>query len=626
MERNASRAVELPDGGRDEVDGGGRASDKSIDNGTGSGSADPHGWRAVFPPARWLTAYQAKWLRHDVIAGVTLAAYGIPVSLAYASLAGLPPQYGIYCYLVGGFAYALFGSSRQLAIGPTSAISMLVGVTVAGMAAGDPARWASIAALTALLIAVMCVVAWLLRLSSLVNFISETILLGFKAGAALTIALTQLPKLFGVKGGGESFFDRITVLAGQIPDTNPAVLAFGLVALVVLLLGEKLLPGRPVALLVVVVSIVVLSVTPLGALGFKVVGALPQGLPGFHMPGLRPSDVDGVIPLAFACLLLSYVESVSAARALAQSHGDEVDPRQELLGLGMANLAAGLFQAYPVAGGLSQSSVNDKAGARSPLALVFASVTIGLCLMFLTGLLANLPNVVLAAIVLVAVKGLINLSELRHLWRVSRFEFTVSMVAFAAVLLLGILKGVIVAVLVSMLLLIRRAAHPHVAILGRIPGTRIFSDLERHPENQPVSGVMIFRPEASLLYFNVEHVREAIRARVRTSAGPVRLVICDLSLSPVVDLAGTRMLSALHEELQAAGAVLRVVGAHATARDMLRAEGMEKQLGRLERDLTVADAVDVFQAGIGAVTGGIAPGAEAGQTSRATRGVGQSMQ
>src|SRR5437868_7552543 len=324
--------------------------------------AQVRGWRAAFPPAQWLASYQPKWLANDAIAGVTLAAYGIPVSLAYATLAGLPPQYGIYCYLVGGLFYALFGTSRQLAIGPTSAISMLVGVTVAGMAQGDPERWASIAALTALLIAAMCVLAWLLRLSSLVNFISETILLGFKAGAACTIALTQLPKLFGVKGGGESFFERLVILGGQIPETNLAVLAFGLVALILLLLAEKYLPGRPAALFVVVASIVVLSVTPLGDLGFKVVGALPQGLPDFKLPGLRVRDVDGVIPLAFACLLLSYVESVSAARALAEAHKYEIDPRQEFLGLGAANLGAAFFQAYPVAGGLSQSSVNDKAG------------------------------------------------------------------------------------------------------------------------------------------------------------------------------------------------------------------------------------------------------------------------
>lgn len=558
------------------------------------GPAPVAGWRSIFPPAQWLPGYRSQWLAHDAIAGVTLAAYGIPVSLAYATLAGLPPQYGIYCYLAGGPVYALFGSSRQLAIGPTSAISMLVGVTVADMARGDPVRFASIAALSAVLIALMCLVAWLLRLSSLVNFISETILLGFKAGAALTIALTQLPKLFGVKGGGEQFFERVVILAGQLPETHLAVLAFGVAALILLLLGEKFLPGRPVALAVVAVSIILLSFTPLGTLGFKVVGALPRGLPEFRLPGLRVTDVDGVIPLAFACLLLSYVESVSAARAIAQAHGYEIDPRQELLGLGAANLAAGLFQGYPVAGGLSQSSVSDKAGARTPLALVFASATIGLCLIFLTGLLSNLPNVILAAIVLVAVKGLIDIRELRHVWRVSRYEFSVAMVAFGAVLLLGILKGVIFAVLVSMLLLIRRAAHPHIAILGRIPGTNHYSDLERDPDNEGLPGVLIFRAEASLLYFNAEHVRTTAWERIRATGAPVQLVICDLSASPLVDLAGARMLATLHAALRASGIRMRLAGAHAGVRDMLRAEGLEEQVGYLGRRISIADLIEAY--------------------------------
>src|SRR5947207_16508 len=204
--------------------------------------------RALFPPAQWLPRYERAWLRHDVVAGVTLAAYAIPVSLAYASLAGLPPQYGIYCYLVAGIAYALFGTSRQLAVGPTSAISMLVGTTVAGMRGGDIALAAKIAALTALVFALMSFLAWLLRLSSLVNFISETILLGFKAGAALTIAMTQLPKLFGVPGGGDNFFERVWVLGGQLPDAKPVILAFGVAAIALLVAGDKLLPARPVAL------------------------------------------------------------------------------------------------------------------------------------------------------------------------------------------------------------------------------------------------------------------------------------------------------------------------------------------------------------------------------------------
>ncbi|HEX6852226.1 MAG TPA: SulP family inorganic anion transporter [Candidatus Polarisedimenticolaceae bacterium] len=560
-------------------------------------AAPVRGWRAAFPPSQWIPTYRPRWLAGDAVAGVTLAAYGIPVSLAYASLAGLPPHYGIYGYLVGGLFYALFGTSRQLAIGPTSAISMLVGVTVAGMARGDATRWADIAALTALVMAAMCVLAWLFRLSSLVNFISESILLGFKAGAALTIAMTQLPKLLGVKGGGEHFFERVGVLWSQVPETNVAVLAFGLVALAILLAGEKLLPGRPVALFVVVASIVVLSATSLADLGFKVVGELPKGLPAFHLPGVRLRDVDGVIPLAFACVLLAYVESVSAARALARQNGYEIDTRQELLGLGAANLGAALFQAYPVAGGLSQSSVNDKAGARTPLALVFASIAIGLCLLVLTGTLANLPNVVLAAIVLVAVKGLINVREMRHVWRVSRFEFAVSMVAFAAVLLLGILKGVMVAVLVSLLLLIRRAAHPHVAFLGRIPGTRYYSDMERHPENEPAPGALVFRVEASIVYFNAEHVRDAVLERIRSFAGPLRIVVCDLGTSPNVDLAGASMLSALHAQLKSAGVGLRLVGARGQVRDLLRAEGMEERVGYVGRRSSVAEILDEFSPG-----------------------------
>ena len=327
----------------------------------------------------------------DLIAGVTLAAYAVPVAMAYASLAGLPPQSGIYGYLLGGLLYALFGTSRQLAIGPTSAISLLVGVTVAGWP-GDPVRWTSIAALTALLVACMSVLAWALRLSALINFIGETILVGFKAGAALSIAMTQLPKLFGVPGGGEHFFARVWVFASQLGDTHLVVLGCGLAALALLVLGERLLPGRPVPLLLVALALVVMSVSSLGELGVTVVGALPQGLPALRWPSLRPSDVDGILPLAGACFLLAYIEGVSAARTLASKHGYEIDPRQELLALGAANLAAAFGQGFPVTGGLSQSAVNDQAGARTPLALVFASATLALCLLLLTGLLRTSPT------------------------------------------------------------------------------------------------------------------------------------------------------------------------------------------------------------------------------------------
>jgi high affinity sulfate transporter 1 len=547
----------------------------------------------LLPPLAWLPRYEKSWLPHDAIAGITLAAYAIPVSLAYASLAGLPPQFGIYCYLVGGVAYALFGTSRQLAVGPTSAIAMLVGATVAGMADGDSARWAAISALAALAVGLFGVLAWLFRLSGLVSFISETILTGFKAGAALTIIMTQLPKLFGVPGGGQHFFERAWILWNQLGQTNLVVLSLGLPAIGLLLLGEKRLPGRPVALAVVALAIGVVSLAGLADDGVSTVGVLPPGLPELTWPSLRMRDVEGVLPLAAACFLLGFVESVSAGRTLAARHRYEINPRQELLALGAANLAAAFAQGFPIAGGLSQSAVNDKAGAKTPLALVFASLVIGICLLFLTDVLRNLPTVILAAVVLVAVKGLIDIRALRHLWRVSRFEFAIAMVALVGVLVLGILTGVLVAVIVSILVLLATAARPHVALLGRIPGTSRFSDSERHPDNERIPGVVIFRVEASLLYFNATHVRDQVRHAMGAEES-LKLVICDLSNSPYIDVAGADMLQNLHNDLQARGVPLRIVEARSKSRDLLRAVGLEEQVGYLGRHMSIDQALVEF--------------------------------
>jgi high affinity sulfate transporter 1 len=554
-----------------------------------------NGWKALVPASQWLPEYQRGWLRSDIVAGVTLAAYAIPVSLAYAGLAGLPPQVGIYGYLLGGLGYALFGSSRQLALGPTSAISLMVGGTIAQMAGNDAVRYGQFATLAGLVVALLCVLAWLLRLSTLTNFISETILLGFKAGAALTIASTQLAAFLGVPGGGDNFFERIYVVCSQLGQLTPAITAVGLISLALLVCGELYLPGRPAALMVVALSIAAVSFTALGELPLTLVGSVPAGLPHLALPGLRPRDVDGLVPLACGCVLLAYIEGVSAARTFAAKHGYALDVRQELLGLCGANLLAAMGGGYPIAGGLSQTAVNDKAGAKTPLALVFASVTLALCLMFLTGLVQNLPKAVLAAIVLVAVTGLINLREMKHLWRVSRFEFSVAMVAFVGVLLLGILKGVLLATVASILLLLRRAAYPHVAFLGRIPNTRRFSDMARHPDNERIPGALIFRVEASIMYFNADNVRQAVIDRVR-AVSPLRLVVGDLSSSPYVDVTGARMLAKLSDNLTERGIVLRLAEARAEVRDLLRAEDLETRVGRVDRFTSVADAVEYLDA------------------------------
>jgi high affinity sulfate transporter 1 len=541
-----------------------------------------------FPPARWLAEYRPAWLSSDIVAGMTLAAYAIPVSLAYAGLAGLPPQVGVYGYLLGGLGYALLGSSRQLAIGPTSAISLMIAGTVGAMAQGDAQRYAEIASLAAFTVAGLCLLAWLLRLSVLVKLISDSILVGFKAGAGLTIAMTQLPSLFGVPGGGHNFFERAVLFIGQLGQTNFVVLVVGLVAIALIVLGERLLPGRPVALAVVALSIAAATLLGLPKLGVPITGEIPAGLPSLSGPSLRLRDVEGIIPLAAGCLLLAYIEGVSAARTFADKHGYALDPRQELLGIGASNLAAAMGHGYPVAGGLSQSAVNDKAGARTPLALVFASITLALCLLFLTGLLENLPKAVLAAVVLTAVYGLIDFPTLMRMWRISRLDFYAAAIALGAVLLLGILNGILLAALASVLLLLMRAAQPHVAFLGRVPGTSSYSDMDRHPENEPLRGVIAFRPEASLIYVNADYVLGSLLKRLdAVGTKGIQLVVCDLSASPYIDLAGSRMLHDLHRELNTRGITLRVVGAHGWVRDLLRADGLEEKIGGIHRTLTL---------------------------------------
>ena len=553
-----------------------------------SGHQKRTSWLWCFPPARWLAEYRPSWLPGDMVAGVTLAAYAIPVSLAYAGLAGLPPQVGIYGYLLGGIGYALLGSSRQLAVGPTSAISLMIASSVGMMSEGDAQRYVQIASLAAFTVAFLCFISWALRLSALVKLISNSILVGFKAGAALTIAMTQLPSLIGVQGGGHNFFERAALLAGQVGQVNYTVLAVGVVAITLLVAGERLLPGKPTALAVVALSIIAASVLGLPAHGVPITGEIPAGLPTLQGPVLRLRDVEGIFPLAIGCLLLAYIEGVSAARTFAEKHGYALDPRQEFLGIGAANLAAALGQGYPVAGGLSQSAVNDKAGARTPLALVFASIALALCLVFFTELLENLPKAVLAAVVLIAVSGLLDFSAILRMWRVSRLDFYAAAIAFGAVLLLGILQGILLAALASVLMLLARVSQPHVAFLGRVPGTDIYSDLDRHPENEMLRGVIAFRPEASVVYVNADAVFESVLQRLRVGdSSDLRLVVCDLSASPYLDLAGSQMLHALSNELTARGIPLRIVGAHGWVRDLLRADGVAERVGGIDRAVTL---------------------------------------
>jgi SulP family sulfate permease len=553
--------------------------------------------RSYVPILEWLPQYQPKFLRWDLIAGITLASFVLPESMAYATLAGVPTYFGIYCCLIGGLFFAFFTTSRHVAVGPTSAISLMVGSTVAVLSGGDLQRWQAIAELAALVVACICILAFIFKLSSLVNFISDSILFGFKAGAACSIMATQLPKLFGIEGGGTNFFSRIYTLFQHLPATNWVVLAFGAVALLLLIIGDILLPGKPVSLVVVIAAIIVVSVTQLSSYGIHVAGQIPQGLPSLAKPSLSFRDVDGIVELAFACFLMGYIETISAAKTFAMKNGYDINPRQELLSLGVANFAAAFGSAYVVSGGLSQSTVNEKSGAKTPLSLIICSITLGVILLYLTGLLKNLPEVILAVIVLHAVSSLIKVKELKRIYQLNRVEFVVAMIAFAGVLVFGILKGVLLAVIMSLVLLIRRIANPHVAVLGRIANTNHYSDITRHPDNIIYPGILILRVEASILYFNDAHIQEIINKEVEEQGNNLKLVILDMSPSSYVDVAGSKMLLQLSNQLQKKGIRLKIVEALSTVRDILRKQGMEEVIGHISRRVFVSDVVEEFVTG-----------------------------
>lgn len=553
----------------------------------------------MVPAARWLRAYAPAWFRADLMAGVTLAAYLLPSGIGDASLAQLPPEAGLYAVLFSGLVFWVFCSSRQTAITVTSAISLLVGSSLGEIAGGDAARFGSLAACAALLVAALAFVAWLVRAGAIVNFISETVLIGFKAGVALHLASTQLPKLCGIKAGHGDFWERMGDFLAHADQVNWPSLAFGGTALLVLVAGGIWLRNKPVSLFVVVGGIAIASFVDLGGYGVTVLGEVPRGLPPLGLPVVGLQEVRELLPLALACFLLGAVETAAIGRMFAEKHGYRLDSNQEFLALAGANLAAGLGRGFPVSGGMSQSLVNEGGGARTPVSGLVASGIVLMVVMFFSETLRNLPQPVLAAIVIFAVVGLFKVKELLRLWRLHRGEFLVAMAALLGVLGAGLLRGVLIGAVISLVLLIRRAAAPNVAFLGRIPGTRRFTDMARHASNEPIPGVLAFRPESGLVYFNADHVFDAVLARVDSAAERPRLVVGDLSNAPFVDVAGARMLLGLGAELDRRGIALRLVDARSSVREMLRTEGVEERFGRLDRSMALTDVIDAFLRGDG---------------------------
>jgi high affinity sulfate transporter 1 len=560
----------------------------------------------ILAALRWVPEYRTEWLRPDLVAGLTLAAYLLPAGIGDASLAGLAPEAGLYACLFSGLIFWIFCSSKHTVITVTSALSLLIGASVGDLSANDPVRHAALAACVTLLVAAIAFAAWLVRAGNAIDFFSETVLVGFKAGLALYLASTQLPKLFGFKGTHGDFWDRSAYFLAHLGDTHQMSLLVGLAALTLLIAGKLWLKNRPVAFLVVLAGMAAARFMNLDAQGVALLGEVPQGLPSLGLPAVSRQDLNELLPIALAGFVLAAVETSAIGRMFGQKHGYRLDANQELLALGAGNLLAGLGRGFPVSGGMSQSLVNESAGARTPVSGLVAAVFTLIVVLFASRLLRNLPQPVLAAIVLAAVMGLVDLRALQHIWRFSRAEFFVAIAALFGVLGSGPVNGVLLGAAMSIVLLVRQAARPRVIELARFPGTTHFADRVRHSESESVPGVLVVRCESALLYFNVEFVRERVLELLSARPDPIRLIVFFLGAVPRIDLAGAELVADLHKTMRGRGMEFRLADARGEVRDALRRIGFERDYGTLESGQTVDGIVSEWQqsaAGLGRATG-----------------------
>jgi high affinity sulfate transporter 1 len=546
---------------------------------------------AWLPANRWVRTHTSHSARIDLIAGLSLAAFVIPESLAYASLAQLPPVTGLYCYLVAGIAYAIFGSSRQLAVGPTSAMSLVIATSVVTMADGDLSRALALASAVALMVGVISIAGRYIGLANAAYFISDPILVGFKTGAALYIASTQLPKLFGIEGITGNFFERLGHVIWSFHETHVPTLVFGLLAVASLFILARVFPRRPTILLVVVAAIIAMNIFGLGEKGIKIVGELPTGLPEITMPKIHASDISALIPIALACFMLAYGETISVARSFAQKHGYDINPEQELTAIGAANIATGLAHGFPVAGGMSQTAVNDMGGATSPLSLVVTSGAIALTLLFFSSFFHNLPEPMLAAIVLMAASHLVRIDDLRRLREASRPEFRIAMLAFAGVLFFGLLDGLLLAAAGSLVMLIAQASRPNVVVLGREPTTGRFVNRERYPDARDPSGALVVRSAGGWFYFNSDHIRRRINDLVEAAPEGVRTVVIDCSIVPYIDTTAATALRVLSRKLKAQDIAITLAELRDDVRERLKAAGAEQDLGPIVAHRSIEDCL-----------------------------------
>jgi len=546
---------------------------------------------SYIPLTQWAKNYRKDWLRPDIIAGITVGAFTIPEVMAYVSLANVPPEIGLYAAMVALLVYMIFGSSRQLSIGPTSTLSIMVGATLGSLAIPNASQYLMMVSLVAVTAGALSLLSWVLILGFIVKFISKTVLSGFLAGIALFIVAGQLPKLFGIEGASGTFFERIYYLLLHLDQTNIYTLAIGVGGILFLYLGHKKFPKLPHSLFLVIGSIILITVTNLASLGVSVVGAIPQGLPALVIPDPTLIDADILVTLAATVFLVSYIEGFLFAEEYAAKYRYKVDSNQELLAIGASNLMVGLFQGLPIGGTLSRTAVNDDNGAKTQLSGGVAALLIVVVLLFFTGVFYNLPQVTLASIVIYVIKGLIDVPHFRNIYYFSRKEFGVALVTLLSVLFIGALEGIVIGVILSVVGLLHNMYNPHIAILGKIPGTNRFLDIQRHPEAEIFAHTLIMRVDGSQIFLNTESIKDTIIDLVDNEYKDTKLFILDFESSPFIDYSGIEMLEELYDELNRRGIKIKAANMYGPLRDSIRKSRLEQQIVGCEVSLSIGECI-----------------------------------
>jgi high affinity sulfate transporter 1 len=547
------------------------------------------------PISHWLPAYPKAWLRPDLIAAVTSWGVMVPVALAYAGLAGVPPELGLVTAFAALAAYAVFGTSRHLKVTVSSTMAVMSASVVADLAGGDPAAYLAFTAALALTVGVILIAAGLARLGFISDFLTKSVVTGFIIGVAITIIIGQLPKILGVPGLDGSLPEQLAQLVSELPDTNPYTLAVGLSSLAVILVLRRISRRIPGPLVVLVLGILAVSLLDLGNYDVSVVGEVATGVPLPSVPTVPLTSIPYLVLGAAGIVFLAVGESIGAGRAYAAQRGYQIDPDQEMVALGAANLASGLFGGFTADASLSQTATAETAGAKSQLSSLITAGLILATVVLLAPLFRNLPNAVLGAIVIAATLGLIDIGEMRRYWAWRRTDFAVAVTAMVGVLLTTVLTGMIVAVLLSVLLLLYRASRPYVAILGRMSGpAATFGDLARHPDAEPIPRLVIVRLDAPLYFFNANVAKAEIVDIVGAQEPPPHGVLIDLAATADLDVTTTDMLFELVAELRLRSIEVLVAQVKGTVRDRLRKTGLMDELGEDRVYLSISSAVNDF--------------------------------